>query len=285
MKLPEGKSRLDLVREGIDTGVGKRGRLVVNIAKVIEDPKNERKTFRNMDGLIASIKAVGVVEPITVTPEDGGTYRIITGHRRFRAARAAALDQIEVLIREPEGEKDRRLKSLVSNVQREDLGPVEMAEALQSHLDEDDRITSQRALAEVIGKRESWVSDMLGILRLAPKLRQKLQTSEVSVPYDAVAKIARLKDEEVQKRLINDLLKGATSREIREKIDALKGKKKTVESTTPKPKQVYHTPHEVAVIVQSKTDTLIPERILAALEHALEQARNEMVPKLAIASS
>ncbi len=60
-----------------------------------------------MEGLIASIKTVGLIEPITVTPIDGEaggqmSFLIITGHRRFRAARAAGIEQVEVLIREPE---------------------------------------------------------------------------------------------------------------------------------------------------------------------------------------
>ena len=129
MKLPFGKSRLDLVRQGIGTEIEKRGRLVLSVAKITEDPRNERKTFRNMDGLMATIRAVGLVEPITVSPE-GDCYRIVTGHRRFRAAKAAGLDRVEVLIRDPEEESLRRRKSVVSNVQREDLGPVELAEAL-----------------------------------------------------------------------------------------------------------------------------------------------------------
>src|SRR5947209_12478147 len=170
MKLPEGKSRLDLVREGLGAfGLKKRGRLVVGIEKLREDPRNERRIFRNMNGLIASIKAVGLVEPITVTPhagegrENSDLYRIITGHRRYRAAKAAGLAQIEVLIREPEDELSRRVKSIISNVQREDVGPIEMAEALQSLLDEDQRVKSQVELATLIGKDEAWVSGMLRI--------------------------------------------------------------------------------------------------------------------------
>src|ERR1700674_2921558 len=135
MKLPEGKNRLDLVKEGLpNLGLKKRGRLVVGIERLKEDPRNERRTFRNMDGLVASIKAVGLVEPITVTPEEGDTYRIVTGHRRYRAAKAAKLVQVEVLIRDPEDELTRRVKSIISNVQREDVGAIEMAEALQALL-------------------------------------------------------------------------------------------------------------------------------------------------------
>src|SRR4051812_28892120 len=57
MRLPDGKTRLDLVKEGlVDSGSKKRGRMVVSIEKLREDPRNERRTFRNMDGLIESIK-------------------------------------------------------------------------------------------------------------------------------------------------------------------------------------------------------------------------------------
>lgn len=88
MKLPEGKSRLDLVRQGLGlTGLAKRGRLVVSLDRLREDPRNERKSFANMEGLISSVQHHGIIEPITVTP-DGDCYRILTGHRRFRAARA-----------------------------------------------------------------------------------------------------------------------------------------------------------------------------------------------------
>ena len=72
MKLPEGKSRLDLVREGLATsGLTKRGRLVVSLNRLREDPHNERKSFRNMEGLIASVREHGIVEPITVTERLG----------------------------------------------------------------------------------------------------------------------------------------------------------------------------------------------------------------------
>ena len=128
MKLPEGKSRLDLVKEGVHSlnNLPKRGRFIVSIHKLIEDPDNERRTFRGMEGLIASVKAHGIVEPITVTPE-GEHFRILTGHRRYRAAKAIGLHEIEVIARDPEDALTRRRKSIISNVQREDIGAIEMA--------------------------------------------------------------------------------------------------------------------------------------------------------------
>ena len=223
MRLPEGKSRLDMVKAGLSQmGLSKRGRLVVSLSRLLEDPANERKTFRNMEGLIASIKAVGVIEPITVTP-DGDSYRILTGHRRFRAARTAGLSEVEVLIRDPEDAVSRRRKSIVSNVQREDVGAVELAEALQAMLEEDPAMTTQRELAAFIGKRETWVSDMLRILSLPTALQEQLRISEVAVSYDTAMRIARLKDKGVQSKLLHSALTGASSQEIRREISASKG--------------------------------------------------------------
>ena len=269
-KLPEGKTRLDLVREGLAgyAGLRKRGRLVVSIYKLKEDPHNERKTFRNMDGLIASVKAVGLIEPITVTAEAEDTYRIITGHRRFRAAKAAGLEQVEVLIREPEDEQARRQKSIISNVQREDIGPVEMAEALQALMDEDKGIKTQDDLASLIGKDKAWVSGML-----PAKLQRKVGTSQLTVSYDSMIRVARLDEIQEQERLIEAVLGGATHREIREEIDRIKGKPAgPVAGTAPKPKRVFHTKHKATVIVQAETTHLTSDQVIEALQEALGHA-------------
>ena len=278
MKLPEGKTRLDLVRQGlVEGGVKKQGRLIVSIARLREDPKNERRTFREMEGLIASIKSVGLVEPITVTPIDGegeSAFQIVTGHRRFRAAKAAGLIEVEALIREPEDETRRRVKSIVSNVQREDIGPVEMAEALQSLLD-DRQVENQQKLAELIGKDKTWVSRMLRILDLPVPLKAKVASTQLSVSYDSVAEIARVKGEEDQARLIDAVISGATQAHIRDAIRQIKGqptKDPTSGSATPKPKRVYHTTHKATVIVQATTSRLGTDDTVAALKEALDQA-------------
>lgn len=273
-------TRLDLVRGGQKFDMPRTGRLIVGIEKIVEDPHNERKVFRNMEGLVASMKNFGLIEPITVTTLDDGRYQIITGHRRYRAARDAGLAQIEVLIREPEDERNRRKKSIISNVQREDVGPVEMAQALQDLLDDDNEIESQVALAKIIGKGKVWVSSMLRVLVLPEHLRVKVQTSELSIPYDAVINIARVDSPTLQEELIDELLAGSSVREIRERIQEHKGGVKSPNGSSPKaatkPKQVYHTGQKATVIVQSEnTKSLSSERVIAALQEALKAARKE----------
>jgi ParB family chromosome partitioning protein len=276
MKLPEGKTRLDLVKEGLgNMGLKKQGRLVVGIERLNEDPKNERRTFRNMEGLIASVKAVGLIEPITVTIEEGkeGSYRIITGHRRYRAAKAAGLAQVEVLIREPDDEITRRVKSIISNVQREDVGPVEMAEALQSLMDDDEQVKSQDDLAALIGKDKTWVSGMLRILSLPLALQKKVGSTQLTISYDSIVRIARLDDATHQGQLVDAILAGASQREIRDRIDQIKGKTKSTDEHGPtKPKKVYHTKYHATVIVQATSTRLTNEQCMEALQEALGQA-------------
>lgn len=281
-RLPEGKSRFDLVREGLSSSsVAKRGRLILSITKLREDPRNERKTFTNMDGLIASIRAVGLIEPITVAPEEGQAdiYRIITGHRRLRAAKAAGLSQVEVLIRDPEDERTRRQKSIISNVQREDVGPVEMAEALQSMLVEDDRLKTQEDLARVIGKDKTWVSGMLRILTLPPVLQKKVGPAQHSLSYDSMIRIARLEDKSQQELLVDMLLGGATRNAIRQQVESFKVEAQPRDDgdtdkpvSTPKPKRVYKTKYQAVVIVQSTTKRLSSDQVIDALQEALGKA-------------
>lgn len=129
----------------------RRGRLVVALDRLREDPHNERQAFHHMEGLTDSIREHGIIEPITVTP-DGDHYRILTGHRRYRAARAAGMTEVEILIREPEEESHRRIKSLISNIQWENLSAIDLAEALHSVMAEDPTIISCAELGRRIGK-------------------------------------------------------------------------------------------------------------------------------------
>jgi ParB family chromosome partitioning protein len=139
---PPPKSRLQLVREQAARGqlrddAIQRTRLVVSIDKLAEDPNNERKTLNNIDEMAASVKAHGIIEPITVVALDDGRYQIVTGHRRYRAAKLAGLGQVEILVRQPEDDHRRRIKSLISNIQRESVPPLELALAIKALIGEE----------------------------------------------------------------------------------------------------------------------------------------------------
>ena len=275
------QTRLERARAMLDAGevnpFAQGGRRVVAIDRVMEDPRNERKTFRNMDGLVASVRAMGVVEPPTVVPATlpggGEGYVITTGHRRYRAAKLAGLTEIEVLVRDPEAELLRRRKSIVSNVQREDVGPVELAEGLQSLLDEDESIRTQRDLAAAIGKPEDWVSAMLRVLTLPAGLQAKLGASQVPVPYDAAVKISRERDGGFQAELVDDVLGGATAREVREKIRSRKAPKASAGGA--KASATFEVGGATVTIRATDGRPLTPARQTAALRAALAAAGSD----------
>lgn len=217
-KLPDGKSRLDMVKSGFAGGVPKRGRFVVSIHRLLEDPDNERKTFHNMEDLIESVRRHGIIEPITVT-QDGENFLIVTGHRRFRAAKAVGLSDIEVLVREADDSTTRRFKSLISNIQRENIGAVELAETLHALL-EAGAVETQRELARQIGKSEQWVSGILHLLDMPPRLREQLRGPASVISYDAALRISKVTEPTLQEELIQAVLAGESTRAIRHRIDS-----------------------------------------------------------------
>src|SRR5450432_1707439 len=193
-------SRLNLIKSGTtETGplkIPKRGRVMVDITSLIPDEKNERKVFRRIPELAATIKAVGIIDPPTVVPMDDGRYKITTGERRWRAAKEAGLKQIPVIIGDAEDERVRRAKSLISNIQREDLVALELAQALQDMKDDNPDVKTNRDLAAQIGKSEQWVGQMLKILELPEEAREKIRNADRVIPYDSVIEVARLDDPE-----------------------------------------------------------------------------------------
>lgn len=274
-------NRLDMVRQmaasGGSFGLATEGRKIVPTTQIDEDPQNERKTFRNLDGLAASVKTFGVLEPPTVFEKPNGRYQIMTGHRRFRAACLAGIEKLEILVRKNDEEKTVRTKSIVSNVQREDVNPIEMANALQSLLD-DNEVSTQSALAELIGKDKTWVSKMLRILSLPASIQQKVATSQLLVSYDAVAEVARIENPKQQSRLIDFLLSGASVQQVRQEIKAVKKEDDENQETisSAKPKYLFTTSQGAHVIIQALSrNHLTNAQKIKALEEAIETLLGE----------
>lgn len=274
MKLPEGKSRLDLVKSGLTGGLPKRGRFIVSIDRLNEDPDNERKTFRNMDDLIESVRRHGIIEPITVTP-DGDQYRILTGHRRFRAAKAVGLAEIEVLVREPDDSTTRRFKSLISNIQRENIGAVELADTLRALLDSG-AVSTQRELARQVGKSEQWMSGMLRILELPARLQEELRTTN-GIGFEMAQRIAQVDDSQLQDELVTAAKAGESTRSIRHRMD--------IHRATDKPKskgkrtsliiQLTHRHGHCIATVKARREPQAREAMLTALRQLEQQVRDD----------
>ncbi|MFP7723390.1 ParB/RepB/Spo0J family partition protein [Lysobacter sp. A3-1-A15] len=133
--------------------------------------------------LAESIKAQGVIQPIVVreiADHGGRTYEIIAGERRWRASKLAGLDEVPVVVREVD---DRTVvaMALIENIQREDLNPLEEANALQRLIDEFDLTHAQAAGA--VGRSRAAVSNLLRLLELPPAIRALVESRRLEMGH------------------------------------------------------------------------------------------------------
>ena len=130
--------------------------------------------------LSESIRAQGVIQPIVVRQLPDRTYEIIAGERRWRASRQAGLTEIPVVVREVD---DRTVvaMALIENIQREDLNPLEEAQALQRLIDEFD--LTHAAAAEAVGRSRAAVSTLLRLLELPPAIRALVEARRLEMGH------------------------------------------------------------------------------------------------------
>lgn len=130
--------------------------------------------------LAASIRAQGVMQPIVLRSVGENRYEIIAGERRWRATQLAGLDKIPSVIKEVNDEAAVAM-SLIENIQREDLNPMEEALALQRLIEEFD-LTHQQ-VAEAVGKSRAAVSNFLRLINLAPEVTQMLVHGDIEMGH------------------------------------------------------------------------------------------------------
>jgi ParB family chromosome partitioning protein len=155
--------------------------LVVAIAKIKANPHQPRKHFdaEQLNSLAASIKDHGLVQPIVVSYDAAaGTYELIAGERRLRAAALAGLKEIEVIIRNPGSDKKNLVLAMIENLQRVDLNPIDEALGYKRLIDEFE--ISQTDLSHQVGKSKSAVSNTLRLLTLPDEIQRALQTTKIT---------------------------------------------------------------------------------------------------------
>jgi len=134
----------------------------------------------SLEELAASIKAQGLIQPITVRPVDNGRHEIIAGERRWRAAQIAGLLEVPVLIREIPDDAALAM-SLIENIQREDLNPLEEAAGIQRLIDEFG-MTHQQA-ADAVGRSRPAATNLLRLLQLAKPAQDLLMAGDIEMGH------------------------------------------------------------------------------------------------------
>ena len=166
-----------------DEEPAERGEGVTQIAisSIFANPNQPRKAFdpTALQELADSIKKHGVIMPIIVN-KSGDRYMIIAGERRFRASKIAGLDKVPVIVK---NYSDRQIKeiSLIENLQREDLNPIEAATAMQSLMT--DYGLTQEELAERIGKSRSAIANTLRLLNLSQEVVKMVVNGTLSAGH------------------------------------------------------------------------------------------------------
>jgi ParB family chromosome partitioning protein len=153
----------------------------VAIDQIEVNPNQPRKVFdfTALDELAASIKASGVIQPIIVR-KIGGSYQLIAGERRWRAARQAGLNRIPAIVRDATDAQSLEL-ALVENLLREDLNPIEAAQAYQKLLADFD--WTQEELAQRIGKDRTSIANCLRLLRLPDEIQADLRGGRLTMGH------------------------------------------------------------------------------------------------------
>ncbi len=150
----------------------------VSIDAIEPNPYQPREHLEpdDLQDLAASIRAHGLIQPLVVTPHEGG-YRLIAGERRWRAARLAGLSSVPVVVRDATP-RDMLAVALIENVQRADLDPMESATAYRRLADEFELTHAE--VAELVGKSRTTVTNAVRLLGLEPEVQQMLRTGKLS---------------------------------------------------------------------------------------------------------
>jgi ParB family chromosome partitioning protein len=199
----------------------------LEIEKLTPHPLQPRMKFdeKGIDELAQSIKEAGVLQPIIVVPSDGG-YRILIGERRWRAAQKAGLRKVPVIIRNIPQNKQLEA-TLIENLQREDLNPIEIALSYKRLIEEMN--LTQEEIAEKVGKDRASVANFIRLLRLPGEIQDEIQSGKLSMGH-AKALLA-VEESKILLSLAQKIIhKGLSVRETESLVARLKkqpGQKKT----------------------------------------------------------
>ena len=189
----------------------------MRLDKIAANPNQPRKNFdeQALKELAESIKKHGVIMPIVVNDNGDGTYMIIAGERRFLACHLAGRETIHVVIRQY-SEREIKEISLIENLQREDLNPIEAATAMKQ-LMTDYKLT-QDELAERIGKSRPAIANTLRLLNLTPDVMSLVAEGKLSAGH---ARTIVVLPEAEQIKFANDAVRNQMSvRELEKKVRA-----------------------------------------------------------------
>ncbi len=191
----------------------------VPVSKIKANPNQPRREFQPeaLQELSDSIRQIGIIQPITLRLMEDGSYQIIAGERRWRAAQLAGLTTIPAYVRTADDENMMQM-ALVENIQREDLNAIEIALAYQNLIEQYN--LTQDKLSEKVGKKRATVANYLRLLKLPAQVQVALQNKEVDQGHARA--LLGLEKPSLQVKLFNEIReKGYSVRQVEEMVKAL----------------------------------------------------------------
>lgn len=214
-------------------------RIPVNLIE--PNPFQPRLSFdmEELEGLAASIRALGLITPITVRRRADGRYQIISGERRYRACQMAGLTEVPAYVRDADDQGMLEM-AIVENIQRSNLDPIEIALSYRRLMDECQ--LTQEVMAERLGRNRSSVANQIRLLNLPVKVQHDLKVGQISVGHAKV--LLSIDDPDVQVKLCDLVIRtGMNVRQLEQKVKSLMESGKTA-SGTKRPERVHEIPQE-----------------------------------------
>ena len=198
---------------------------LIRISDIQKNPYQPRKEFskEKIEELAQSIKENGLIQPIIVRQSPVIGYEILAGERRYRASIAAGLSEVPVIIKKL-SDQDMMIHSIIENLQREDLNPIEEAKAYQSLIDKG---YTHADIAEKMGKSRPYITNLVRLLTLPDFILTEVETGKLSQAHARLLIQLPLKE---QKNLLNRIQKEDLSvRQVENLLKEEKNKKKSKE--------------------------------------------------------
>ena len=205
-----------------------------DIEKVIPNQFQPRSHFEkeSLQELADSIKEKGIIQPLVVVANSDGTYGLIAGERRLRASKLIGLDSVPVILREVSGDDELLELALIENVQRQDLNPIEEAQAYEKLI----KVFSytQEQAAEKVGKKRSTVTNRLRLLQLPDFIQDDIANQKLTEGHARA--ILRLSNDPSAMKNARDLIvkKGMSVRQAEKLTSRMKQEQSVSSSTRPK---------------------------------------------------
>ncbi len=199
------------------------GVLTIQIGEITPNPRQPRSHFREaaLADLAASIKEHGILQPLLVSQSETGGYTLIAGERRWQAAQRAGLTEVPVLVRQTTDQQRLEL-ALIENIQRDDLNPLEEANAYRQLAEEFH--LSHEEIAVRVGKSRVAVTNTLRLLNLPGSVQKALVDGDLSAGH-ARALLGLSNPRAIESALGTVLSQGLTVRQTEELVNRLKGEK------------------------------------------------------------